>query len=68
MMPDISGMDLYAKTAQRRPGLERRMIFMTGGAFTQQARNFLESVPNKWLEKPFEIRQVQDLVKKRIAA
>ncbi|MBN1654221.1 MAG: response regulator [Deltaproteobacteria bacterium] len=68
MMPDISGMDLYGTAAQRTPGLEKRMIFMTGGAFTQQARNFLESIPNKWLEKPFEIRQVQELVKKRIAA
>jgi len=68
MMPDISGMDLYAKAVQRHPGLEKRMIFMTGGAFTSQARNFLESVPNRWLEKPFEIRQVQELVKKRVAA
>ena len=44
MMPDMTGMDLYAEVARRHPGLERRFIFMTGGAFTPRATEFLAQV------------------------
>jgi PAS domain S-box-containing protein len=54
MMPDMTGMDLFAEVARRHPGLERRFIFMTGGAFTPRATEFLAQVPNRRLEKPFE--------------
>jgi PAS domain S-box-containing protein len=54
MMPDMTGMDLFAEVAKRRPGLERRFIFMTGGAFTPRATEFLAQVSNRRLEKPFE--------------
>lgn len=53
MMPDIGGIELHAELSKLRPGFERRMVFMTGGAFTQAARQFLETVPNARLEKPF---------------
>ncbi|MCG8555956.1 MAG: response regulator [Proteobacteria bacterium] len=67
MMPDLSGMDLYENTRKSSPGLERRMIFMTGGAFTNRARIFLETVPNPWFEKPFDIHEVRDLVRSKAA-
>jgi PAS domain S-box-containing protein len=54
MMPDMTGMDLFAEVARRHPGLERRFIFMTGGAFTPRATEFLAQVSNRRLEKPFE--------------
>jgi PAS domain S-box-containing protein len=54
MMPDMTGMDLYAEVARRHPGVERRFIFMTGGAFTPRATEFLAQVANRRLEKPFE--------------
>jgi PAS domain S-box-containing protein len=54
MMPDMTGMDLFAEVAKRHPGLERRFIFMTGGAFTPRATEFLAQVSNRRLEKPFE--------------
>jgi PAS domain S-box-containing protein len=54
MMPDMTGMDLFAEVARRHPGLERRFIFMTGGAFTPRATEFLAQVANRRLEKPFE--------------
>jgi len=63
MMPDISGIDLYNETAKNSPGTEKRFVFITGGAFTPQSRNFLESIPNPWFEKPFDIHHVQNLVK-----
>jgi hypothetical protein len=47
-------MDLFAEVARRQPGLERRFVFMTGGAFTPRATEFLAQVKNRRLEKPFE--------------
>ena len=53
MMPSTSGIDVFQALRQHRPGDERRIVFMTGGAFTGAARDFLASVPNPKLEKPF---------------
>jgi PAS domain S-box-containing protein len=64
MMPDVTGMDLYADVAARHPGLERRFIFMTGGAFTPRATDFLAQVPNRRLEKPFETAALRAVVAK----
>ncbi len=62
MMPGLSGMDLYERMQELRPGLAGRFIFMTGGAFTPRARGFLERIPNGWIEKPFEPQQIVRLL------
>jgi PAS domain S-box-containing protein len=67
MMPDVSGMDVYAHISTARPDYGKRFVFMTGGAFTPKAREFLESVPNEHIEKPFSIRELRNLVSKRAA-
>jgi PAS domain S-box-containing protein len=54
MMPGMSGMDLYDRLERTRPEVARRVVFLTGGAFTDAAREFLARVPNARLEKPFE--------------
>jgi CheY-like chemotaxis protein len=54
MMPDMTGMELHAALRRTRPGDAARVIFLTGGAFTDEASRFLEEVPNARLEKPFE--------------
>jgi CheY-like chemotaxis protein len=62
MMPGMSGMELHATLAQRAPEQASRMIFLTGGAFTAQARAFLDAVPNARLEKPVDPPAVEALV------
>jgi len=62
MMPDMTGMELYGVLRERQPALAERLIFMTGGAFTPEARLFLEQVPNPKVEKPFERDAVLSLV------
>ena len=52
-MPGLTGADVFAHIARQWPGLEGRMVFMTGGAFTEVARDFLARVPNVRVEKPF---------------
>jgi ligand-binding sensor domain-containing protein/signal transduction histidine kinase/CheY-like chemotaxis protein len=54
MMPEMTGMDLHATLTREAPGLAERMVFITGGAFTEQGRRFLDSTHLPWLEKPFE--------------
>lgn len=63
LMPGMSGMDLHQQLAERRPGLEQRLVFMTGGAFTPRASEFLGTVPNRRVEKPFDLREVRHLVR-----
>jgi CheY-like chemotaxis protein len=66
MMADVSGMDVYEELKRRRPGAEAALVFMTGGAFTDRARAFLEMVPNERLQKPFDIcAQVERLLERR---
>jgi len=55
IMPEMTGMDVYRAALQRATPLHDRIVFMTGGAFTQRARDFLESVPNLRIEKPFDL-------------
>jgi PAS domain S-box-containing protein len=63
LMPGMSGMDLHAELSTARPGLEKRLIFMTGGAFTPRASEFLAAVPNHRIEKPFDLREMRRLVR-----
>ena len=58
MMPTTSGVDVFNTLRRERPGLERRIVFMTGGAFSPGAHDFLTTVPNRKLEKPFTLDEV----------
>jgi PAS domain S-box-containing protein len=51
-MPGTTGMDIYARLREQEPELARRLVFMSGGAFTPAASDFIRSVPNPVLEKP----------------
>ena len=65
MMPEVSGMEVFARVSERCPDIASRFVFMTGGAFTPQAREFLKQTSLVCLEKPFELRQIRDLVRER---
>jgi signal transduction histidine kinase len=68
MMPQMTGMDLYEELVRAWPGQADRMVFLSGGAFTAAARAFLDDVPNRMLEKPFDTRQLLALVNERTRA
>lgn len=63
MMPEMNGIDIYQALRLNRPGYERRIVFMTGGAFTHEAERFLGQTPNPRLEKPFDLRSLRRLVR-----
>lgn len=62
MMPELSGMDVYDAVARLRPEILHRFVFMTGGAFTERARAFLQDPKVRRLEKPFLIQDVEALL------
>jgi PAS domain S-box-containing protein len=62
MMPGLTGMDVFEQVIRDRPGLRARFVFTTGGAVTERARRFLESVPDQRLDKPFRLEQVESLL------
>lgn len=59
IMPEMTGMDVYRAALQRGTPMHERIVFMTGGAFTQRARDFLQRVPNLRIEKPFELTHLE---------
>jgi CheY-like chemotaxis protein len=67
MMPDLTGMDFYEELARRDPLLAERVAFITGGAFTPRAREFLERNRNERLDKPFDPEALREVVS-RLAA
>ena len=64
-MPDMSGMDLYAEVKRRFPGVAERFVFVTGGAFSPEAKRFLEEVGPSVIHKPFRIEEVLDLIEQQ---
>jgi CheY-like chemotaxis protein len=53
-MPGLSGIALYEKLRRSGNPLAGRFIFVTGGAFTESANNFLAAGTVPVLEKPFD--------------
>lgn len=68
MMPDVSGEHVFRAVVEHAPGLLPRFVFMTGGAFTERAQEFLAHFPGRQLEKPFNIDEVELLLSELSAA
>jgi PAS domain S-box-containing protein len=59
MMPEGTGMDLHARLRESAPDLAGRMLFVTGGAFTAAADEFLKRPGIRSLEKPITFDQLR---------
>jgi signal transduction histidine kinase/CheY-like chemotaxis protein len=68
MMPKISGMDVHRWLLDHHPQLARKVVFITGGAFTPKAREYLEKVDNLRLEKPFDLLSFEKMVAELVSA
>ncbi|HEX9242305.1 MAG TPA: ATP-binding protein [Anaeromyxobacter sp.] len=63
MMPELSGMDVEERLSKAAPDVVPRITYLTGGAFTDRARQFL-AAGRPYLEKPVEA----DAIRARVAA
>jgi PAS domain S-box-containing protein len=55
MMKGMSGMDLADALAAHAPSQLDRVVFMTGGAFTERARDFRDARARCCVDKPFDV-------------
>lgn len=68
MMPDISGIDVYTSLVSQGRGLERHLVFMTGGAVTEGAKTALSRAGRPVLEKPVDVLSLRAAVAKVMRA
>ncbi len=62
MLGDLSGMALHAWLVERDRALARRVVFLTGGAFTAEARAYLAETAVPALHKPFRPAELREQV------
>jgi two-component system NtrC family sensor kinase len=62
MMPGMTGMEFVVELERLAPELALRTGLMTGGAFTSQAREFVDRHSRGLLEKPFERERLCNFV------
>jgi CheY-like chemotaxis protein len=67
LMPEMTGMDLYDAIESRDASLVKRMVFLTGGAFTPAARDFLARKQVVFIEKPFEVAALRAVLATKLA-
>ena len=64
MMPEMSGIELFLELQRCDPALAHRVVFLTGGAFTDHARDFIASAEHPPLEKPFTESQLRAAIER----
>jgi DNA-binding NtrC family response regulator len=64
-MPEMSGMELYSAVKSLYPELGDRFVFVTGGAFSAEAKRFLEQSIT-CLGKPFRIEELLAVIENKI--
>jgi signal transduction histidine kinase len=62
MMPDLPGWEVYDRIRRVAPDQADRTIFVTGGAFTERAREFLDRVQNPRVDKPIDMAGLLNIV------
>jgi signal transduction histidine kinase len=66
MMPEMTGMEFHEQLRLTSVELASRTVFLTGGAFTSNAARFLDGVPNRRLEKPFDPATLRGTIAKLV--
>ena len=68
MMAGMTGMDLHGWLATHHATLAAHVVFLTGGACTRQATEYLAKVDNVRVDKPYERVKLRRLMRDRVAA
>jgi two-component system cell cycle sensor histidine kinase/response regulator CckA len=64
-MPELSGMALHEIVQARWPSLAERFVFVTGGAFSPDAKRFLEESVCAIIQKPFRLEDLLALIERK---
>jgi CheY-like chemotaxis protein len=63
IMPQMSGVEFYRELERVRPQMLAHVVFITGGAFTLAAREFLETVRPQVVIKPLNAAELREIVR-----
>jgi CheY-like chemotaxis protein/anti-sigma regulatory factor (Ser/Thr protein kinase) len=66
-MPGMTGIDLCRELEASAPAMAERLVFITGGACTPEAADFLERSHHRQVEKPFSTSALNEIVVSMIA-
>jgi len=63
MMPGMSGMELADVLAEQHPALRSRTVFLTGGAVTDSAEEFLDRPDVVYMMKPVRLKDLDAMLR-----
>lgn len=66
MMPEVTGIEMYEQMKRIAPDQLKSTVFLTGGAFTPAAQEFLEREKIMTLDKPFDIATLLSTIEKML--
>jgi signal transduction histidine kinase len=67
-MPILDGPAFFHEVARRIPGLDRRIIFVTGDVLDPEKRRFIESTGAPCVLKPFRPEDLRRIVRRTLAS
>jgi len=65
-LPELDGQDFYHLLKNDSPGLQRRVIFLTGDLLNPMSIEFLEQHNLLWLPKPCSGAQVREMIQQTL--
>jgi len=65
MMPNASGIEIHDSMAAMSRDQASKIVFMTGGAFTDASRQFLAQPGRIHIAKPFSAETIRSMVAER---
>lgn len=66
LMPQMSGMEFFVRAQDNAPAIADRMVFMTGGTFTAEAREFVANSGCNVIGKPFDVQELRELLDEQL--
>ncbi|MEM9192436.1 MAG: response regulator [Myxococcota bacterium] len=67
MMPGVDGVELYQRLLEHDAALAQRIVFMSGGVFTERANRFLTETSAMVLEKPIAKERLLGIVRRAVS-
>jgi PAS domain S-box-containing protein len=67
MMPEMDGPEFARRVAEAAPEMRERLVFVTGGAFTTAAEEFLDRSGHPFLEKPIDAATLRSMIAARVS-
>ncbi len=64
LMPDLPGYRLYTEAVKKVPALADKFVFVTGGAFSDDAGKFMDDTELPVLQKPFPLDKLVEAIDK----